>query len=82
MSVVASKLRSVSGIDLRGIELTAPCPVCGYEIFCLGAEVAAGVYLPCPCCRVRIQLHDSDASMHEAEAEIEAVMRELFKGFQ
>jgi hypothetical protein len=70
----------VSAIDLRDLELSVPCPVCGYEIYCLGAEVAAGVYLPCSCCRARVRLHDADASIHEAEAEIEAAMRNLLKG--
>ena len=69
-------------IDLRDVEVILDCPNCTYKIFCLLAEVDAGITLTCPCCRRRVRLHDSDSSIPDAEAEIAATLRDFFKGFK
>lgn len=61
-------------VHLGDVEVTAPCPGCGYELFVLVSEIAAQTYARCSCCRALIRLADEDASVHVAEREIEQAL--------
>jgi len=62
---------------LRGANLDAPCPHCGYLLWFRWSEVVAQVSLICPCCRWRIWLRDADGSMHNAAASIDRQLSDL-----
>jgi hypothetical protein len=72
----------VADVDLRDLEMLIPCPNCEYELFCLIAEVQAGIFVWCPACRNLIQLRDQDASITSTESEIGSAVRDLLKGFK
>jgi hypothetical protein len=44
-----------------------------------GAEIIARSAVTCPCCRVRIWLHDSAASFQNADRDLGQVLRGILK---
>lgn len=56
------------------------CPVCGYPIWVLGAEIVAGVTVTCSCCRSSVQLVDDESSLQTAADELNQLMQRALKG--
>lgn len=64
-------------MDLRGMSLDVPCPVCQYPVWVILAEVAAGITVVCPCCRGTIRLVDSTGSVQAAPAIVQHALEDL-----
>jgi len=63
--------------------LDVPCPVCGYLVWVIMAEIVSGSMVICPCCRVGIRLVDQTGSIQVAAAQMQAAIEALgdvFKG--
>ena len=60
-----------------GLFVTLTCPNCNYgmDLEILSVRLEATTF--CPCCKVTIQLVDSDASVHGAQGEIESAMKDF-----
>ena len=60
-----------------GLFVTLACPNCNYgmdvELFSIRLESTTF----CPCCKVTIQLVDSNASVHGAQKEVESAMKDF-----
>jgi hypothetical protein len=68
-----------SGLDLMGHPMEVPCPRCGYPVWVVLAEVAAGITVICPCCRVQIRLVDATGSVQVANAQVQEALDDLAK---
>jgi hypothetical protein len=75
-----------AGLDLMGHDMDVPCPRCGYPVWVVLAEVAAGITVTCPCCRVAIRLVDQTGSVQvvstqvrEALKDLEGTLRRMFR---
>jgi hypothetical protein len=53
------------------------CPSCGYSVWIVWAEVAAGVSVMCPCCHVRIRLIDETGSVQTAPGRVQEALQSL-----
>jgi len=64
-------------------DLEVDCPECGYPLWIQYAEVVVQAAVLCPCCRVRIWLHDAQGSAQNAgeviEQQINQALKDLFK---
>lgn len=63
-----------SGLDFMGHTMDVPCPGCGYSVWVVLAEVAAGITIICPCCRVQIRLVDETGSVQAMNAQVQDVL--------
>ena len=63
----------------KGVFVSMPCPSCGYgvDVELLSVRLEERVY--CPCCKIRIQLIDDDATVFGAQDRIEAAVEDLKK---
>ena len=63
----------------EGLFVTLVCSNCNYEmdVELLSVRLEATIF--CPCCKVTIQLVDSEASMHGVQEEVESAMKDLEK---
>ena len=59
--------------------MDVPCPRCGYPVWVVLAEVAAGITVICPCCRVQIRLVDETGSVQVANAQVQEAFDDLAK---
>ena len=57
--------------------LDLPCPVCGYLVWVIMAEIVSGSMVICPCCRVGIRLVDQTGSVQVAAAQMQAAVEAL-----
>ena len=84
-SIETFKIRSFedrSGMESLSHEMTRQpidifCPSCGYSVWVVWAEVAAGVSVMCPCCHVRIRLVDESGSVQTAPERVQAALQSL-----
>jgi DNA-directed RNA polymerase subunit RPC12/RpoP len=60
-------------------DLETDCPVCGYGVWIMYAEIVAQAAIRCPCCRTRIWFRDSEGSAQTAGAVIERQIEDLLK---
>ena len=63
----------------KGVFVSVPCPSCGYglDVELLSVRLEEGVF--CPCCKIRIQLIDDDATLFGTQERIEAAFEDLKK---
>jgi uncharacterized Zn finger protein (UPF0148 family) len=65
------------GPDLMGHPMDVPCPRCGYPVWVVLAEVAAGITVICPCCRTGIRLVDETGSVQVVNAQVQEALHDL-----
>ena len=58
------------------------CPKCGYETDVELASVRLQRAIFCSCCKARVQLVDSDASLHRAQKEMDSAIKGLQREFK
>lgn len=56
------------------------CPTCGCALWVLWAEIVAQTSVRCPVCRISVRLLDSEGTIHNAGAEIDAMIRKATEG--
>ncbi len=61
-------------------DLEVDCPRCRYPVWVQYAEVVVQTAVLCPCCRIRIRLHDAQGSVHNAGQVIEQQINQALKG--
>jgi hypothetical protein len=61
-------------------DLEVSCPRCGYLLWVQYAEVVVQTAVLCPCCRVRVWLHDADGGVQDAGKIIEQQITQALKG--
>lgn len=61
----------------EGVFITVPCPKCNYEMDIELISVRLQETTFCPCCKVSIQLRDSEASLFGSQEEIESAFNDL-----
>ena len=63
----------------KGVFVSMPCPSCGYavDVELLSVRLQERVF--CPCCKIRIQVIDDDATVFGAQEKIDAAFEELKK---
>jgi hypothetical protein len=61
-------------------DLEANCPRCGYLLWVQYAEIVVQSAVLCPCCRIRIWLHDAYGSVQNARQIIEQQINQTLKG--
>ena len=65
-----------------GAFIPVNCPKCGYTTDVELQSIRLHRTVFCSCCKVRIQLVDSDASLHRAEKEIDSAIKDLQREFK
>jgi hypothetical protein len=69
-------MESLSGEIIRH-PIEVPCPSCSYPVWVVWAEIAAGVSVICPCCRVQIRLVDQTGSVQVAPNQVREALQKL-----
>jgi hypothetical protein len=54
-----------------------PCPVCGYLVWVIMAEIVSGSMVICPCCRTGIRLVDETGSVQVAATAMQEALDSL-----
>jgi hypothetical protein len=62
-------------------DVEVACPNCGYPVWVWYAEVVVQTAVLCPCCRIRIWLHDAGRSAQNLGDVIEQQINQALKGF-
>jgi len=65
-------------LSLLATDTEVPCPVCGYPVWVLLAEVVTQAFVRCPCCRGLIHLLDADGSVQNLDQTVKQMLKELF----
>ena len=60
-----------------GLFVTLACPKCYYEMDVELLSVRLEETTFCPCCKVTIQLVDSEASVHGTQKKMESVLKDF-----
>ena len=63
----------------KGVFVSVPCPSCGYEVDIELLSVRLQERVFCPCCKIRIQLIDHDATVFGSQVKVEAAFEDLKK---
>ena len=63
----------------KGVFVSVPCPSCDYEVDIELMSVRLQERVFCPCCKIRIQVIDHDATVFRSQEKIEVAFEDLKK---
>lgn len=82
LSNPASTMTGVIGLESQLMEsdVELSCPTCTCVLWVLWAEIVAQTSVRCPACRGLVRLIDHEGGVHNAAADIEAMIRKATEG--